>query len=121
MSKSTQESQQEWIATIADNYGREINSPFELNMMEAKIRKNIRSPQKRRSAYAPVFALACSTLLALAWLFAPEPSHDLHLEKNQYVQVDEPSISLFSVGDLNPSDDSFLPDDYITISQVMFD
>ena len=42
-------------------------------------------------------------------------------ETTRYVQVDEPNIQLFSAINLEPSEDNFLPDDYITISQVMFD
>tara|TARA_Y100000589_G_C26984821_1_gene560140 strand:+ start:65 stop:430 length:366 start_codon:yes stop_codon:yes gene_type:complete len=121
MSKINKDSQDAWLATISKNYRREMNSPFELNMMEAKIRKSIHSPQKKSSGFTPAFAFLFSVTLVLGWILLPEQSADFAVEANHYVQVDEPNIQLFSSIDLEPSEDNFLPDDYITISQVMFD
>ncbi len=121
MSETNEQSQNEWLATISKSYRREMNSPFELNIMEAKIRKSIQSPIRKRMSLAPAFALVFTITALLGWTILSEPSRDFVMENNRYVQVDEPNVQLFSAIDLNPSEDNFLPDDYITISQVMFD
>ncbi len=121
MSKINKESHDAWIATISKNYGRKMNSPFELNMMEARIRKNIHTSRKNKPGFAPAFALLLSMTLVFGWTVFSTPSVDFPPELPQYVQVDEPNINLFSTADLDTTDDNFLPDDYITISQVMFD
>ena len=121
MSKIDNETHDAWLATVSKNYRREMNSPFELNMMEAKIRKSIHAPSKKTARFAPAFALVFSMSVVFGWtLFSAQPE-DFPAETTQYVQVEEPDIQLFSAIDLNPSEDNFLPDDYITISQVMFD
>ena len=121
MSEINKESQDAWLATISKNYQREMNSPFELNMMEAKIRKSIHSPRKKKLGVAPAFAFLFAMTLLFGWNILPEEPRDFPAETTRYVQVDEPSIQLFSAINLEPSEDNFLPDDYITISQVMFD
>ena len=121
MPKINKESHDAWLATISENYGREMNSPFELNMMEAKIRKSIHTSKTKKSKLAPACAALFSVMLVLGLTMFSAPPADFPAETARYVQVDEPSIRLFSTADLDATEDNFLPDDYITISQVMFD
>ena len=121
MSEINQESRDAWLETISKNYSRDMNSPFELNMMEAKIRKNIHAPKKHKASLRPALGLLFSMMLVFGWTMLSKPAPEFSVESTRYVQVDEPHIHLFSTLDLQPTEDNFLPDDYITISQVMFD
>ena len=121
MSKLNEESHQAWVATIAKNYKREVNSPFELNMMEARIRQNIQAPRKRSAKLAPAFAILCALTVVFSWTLLPLSTDVSEADEHRYVQVEEPEIRLFANVDFETTDETFLPDDYITISEVMFD
>ena len=121
MSQINKKSHDAWLATISENYGRELSSPFELNMMEAKIRKSIHAPKNKKNKLAPAFAVLFSMVLVLGLTMFSAPSEDFPASTTRYVHVDEPAIRLFSTADFDSTEDNFLPDDYITISQVMFD
>jgi hypothetical protein len=112
---------QPWIQTITEHYTREPSSPFELNVMEAKIRRQIQAPKKHVRTFLPAFASLLTLVLVTAWVFTQNPDAEMPAHEMAQVQINEPSIQLFSVNDLESDDENYLPDDYITISQVMFD
>lgn len=121
MSKLNQKSHDAWVSTIAENYRREMKSPFELNMMEARIRQSIHAPRKRSSKLAPLFAGVCALMVVFAWTLFPLSADEFETGTERYVEVQEPEIRLFANVDFETTDETFLPDDYITISEVMFD
>ena len=121
MKEINKESHDAWLATISENYGREMNSPFELNMMEAKIRRSIHAPKKQKHTFARAFAVIFSMAIVLGVTLLSSPPEDFPDTPTHYAQMDEPNIRLFSTAGLDATEDNFLPDDYITISQVMFD
>ena len=119
--KEKNEVGQPWIQTISEHYTREPSSPFELNVMEAKIRRQIHAPKKHMKTFVPVFASLLTLLLVTAWMFTQNPDAEMPAQEMAQLQINEPSVQLFSANDLDTDDENYLPDDYITISQVMFD
>jgi len=115
------EAGQPLIEAIAEHYTREPSSPFELNVMEANIRRQTHQPKKRVRTFVPAFASLLTLVLVTAWMFTQNPGVEVTTQEIAKVQINEPSIQLFSVNDAETDDENYLPDDYITISQVMFD
>ena len=110
-----------WIEAIAQNYKRESASPFELNTMEAKIRRELEPNAKAKPSRLPAFAAVFSLLLLISAIIAQTQTSEDSSQKLVSADSAEPMIQLFADYDSESDHETYLPDDYITISQVMFD
>jgi hypothetical protein len=120
MTKSEQ-NDESWIGAVAQNYKHESASPFELNIMEAKIRRELKQAPKAGQGILPTLAAICSLLLLLGAIAAQTQLLEHSNQDLASVEIEEPTIQLFSNYDVENDHETYLPDDYITISQVMFD
>ena len=110
-----------WIEAIAQNYKHEPASPFELNTMEAKIRRDLQKADQRKRNVLPAFAAVLSLLFFVGAIVTQTNLFEVSEQQLAATGLDEPTVQLFS--NYNPDNDheTYLPDDYITISQVIFD
>lgn len=116
-----EQNDESWIEAVGQNYKHESASPFELNMMEAKIRREIKQAPKAGQGMIPAVAAICSLLLLLGAIVTQTQLFEYSNQDLASVGIEEPIIQLFSNYDAENDHETYLPDDYITISQVMFD
>lgn len=107
------------LRDIEHHYRRKQVSPFELGTMEAAIRRKVREPgaSPYRFLRPTLAALACLAMLTLGTLVSIEKNE---IPGDHRVATDS-TQRLFFMDTVNLQEDELdLPEDYMTLSQLIF-